>query len=361
MRPKVLVLTSHPIGVRTTGADSQLALALLRRIDDVEFRWFGDPIEGVHGRPVPLVSRSGMPGRVERVQATVLGAVLEHRVDLVHVVATMGSGYRLASRLRSALPRRARRPVIHTVPAIRSDEDLRGAQPIGRTVVLSSATERRLRVAGFDDVRLIPPGIDLERWPQSPPPRHATPSVLFAGHNDDGGGAEEAVAVAAEAARRGVSLRLRLAVRPRPGEHERRTAERLIQLARDGGLTDVDVLTTVRDMPALLRESAAIVLPARRLAGKADVPLVVLEALATGRPELAYDLVELRSVRDVITTRPVGDVQGLAAALTATLGDAGAPSGAAAGRRLVEERFSDAAMAAAYRELYGLTLDAGSA
>jgi glycosyltransferase involved in cell wall biosynthesis len=54
--------------------------------------------------------------------------------------------------------------------------------------------------------------------------------------------------------------------------------------ARAAGITEVVVRGRTRDMPAAVAGLDVLLLPARHLHGKADNPLTVLEAMATGRP-----------------------------------------------------------------------------
>jgi len=101
---RVLLMTSHPIGGRD-GADKELAFAIANGVADVNFTWFGrsgarrrEPLSG--GRRIPLLSVDGMPGPLERTQAGAWGLALEHRVDLLHAVMTIGPGFARFTRLR---------------------------------------------------------------------------------------------------------------------------------------------------------------------------------------------------------------------------------------------------------------------
>ena len=194
---RALLVTSHPIDARD-GADKELSVMIASGLPGVEFTWFGrcfarhrEPL--ATGRRVPLLSTSGMPGRLERAQAAVWALALEPRVDLVHAVLTIGPGFARFSRLRERIPAAHRRPAVHTVPAVACPQALSELVPLGTTVAISRTTQRALLDAGVPDVRLIPPGIDQLRWPARPRPTGRPPVVAFAGHYDPGGGLDDSV------------------------------------------------------------------------------------------------------------------------------------------------------------------------
>jgi glycosyltransferase involved in cell wall biosynthesis len=226
------------------------------------------------------------------------------------------------------------------------------ARPIGVTVAASDATAELLHASGFGDVRVVPPAISLDRWPLRP--RSSGPAmVLFAGHHDAGAGAVEAVMAAAAAVRAGADFRLVLAMRTRPGEDASSRAAGLRARAHRAGIKDVEVYGHVDDMPALIAAADVVLFTPRTLAGKADVPLVVLEALATGRPVIMSDLPQFAAVSDAVLTAPIGDA-GCAGHLLAEL--LASPrrweAVAVRGRTLVEAKFGADRLADAYASLY---------
>lgn len=354
---RVLLLTSHPLSPPWDSADKQLAAAVARHVPGVRFcvlDRLGARAGGLGDWRLPVWSPSGQPGRLAHAQVAALGLAAEPAVDLVHAVVTIGPGFGRLARWHRRLPARLRRPVLHTAPGVTDPSALASAVPLGPTVALSEATAARLRDAGFGDVRVVAPGIPLERWPMWRRPAGGPPMVLFAGHHDPGGGAEEALrGMAAACAGTPLRARLVLAMRSRPGQDARREAARLEGLAGALGLPDVRVLGHVADMPSLIREATLVVLPARTLAGKADLPLVVLEAMAAGRPVVISRLPSLAALGDAVTSVPPGSAAELGRAVAGLL-DAPARwrAMAAAGRRAVEERFSERAMAASYARLY---------
>ncbi|MEV7282374.1 glycosyltransferase family 4 protein [Streptomyces sp. NPDC093111] len=356
-RPRVLLLTSSPLD-GADGADVRLASDVLGALPDVEFVWFsqwphrrGRPPSHPHGaHTVRILSRDGVPHVPERVQSALAGAVFARRCDLVHAFLTVGRTLPAFSRLRPLLL--GARPVVHTVPGVMDPRLLPRVRPLGTTVALSESMARRLRAARFDDVRVIPPMIPLEDWPPRPRPR-GVPLVLYAGHHDPQGGAEIAVEAAAEAARSGAAFRLVLAMRGRPGQDARALEEALREKAGAEGLVDVEVRGYVDDMRELIASAHVLLFPPPVIGGKADIPLTVLQALATGRPVILSDLPQFADFGNAVLRAPAGDARRTGQQLVWLLDQ---PRSwdvlAERGRAAVEEHFGPERFAAQYAALY---------
>jgi glycosyltransferase involved in cell wall biosynthesis len=353
--PRVLLLTSGPLDGQE-GADIQLAKAMpdaAPGADFVSFRGWPQRArgrQGIPGRQIPILSLNGLPGALERFEVTAASALLSRRSDLVHAVLTIGGAFPALSRLRR--PLFAGCPVLHTVPGVMDLRLLRRSRPLGMTVALSETTACELRAAGFDDVRVVPPMIRVDRWPRLPRPEEI-PIVLFAGHHDPGGGAEEAIAAAAVAARAGARFRLVLAMRARLGQD---TAEREAALrarAEAEGLRDLWIRGYVDDMQALLARTHVVLFTPRTLGGKADIPITVLEALAVGRPVIMSDLPQFEMLGDSVLRVTPGTC-GEAGELLAQLLDRPRwwEQLAEGGRLVVEERFGPERFLDQYAQLY---------
>ncbi|CAN5420208.1 hypothetical protein BH10ACT10_BH10ACT10_01940 [soil metagenome] len=363
-RRRVLLLTSHPLDARD-GADKELTYTIASGLPDVDFTWFGragrrhrEPLAS--GRRVAMISRDGMPGPLERAQAAALGLMAERRVDLLHAVVTIGPQFEQFVRLRRRLLGSAVRPAIHTVPGVADRRYLDGVPELGTTVALSRATQEILVDAGFSDVRLVAPGIDLSRWARRPRAEmdERGPLVAFAGHYDIEGGVWDTVAGLGALVRRGRPVRALFLMRPRPGQDEVRERTRLVARAAAAGLPDVTVRGRVEDMPATLGEVDLVLLPARELGGKADVPLTLIEAMAIGRPVVVTDIPQIEALGHAATRVPVGDPEALADALGALFASPGLwESRSDLGHDLVRRQFSSHRMVATYRDLYDELLD----
>jgi glycosyltransferase involved in cell wall biosynthesis len=288
---------------------------------------------------------------LEGAQVAAWTPLLTRSVDLVHAVLTIGPRYAAWSRSRLA-PRR--RPVIVTVPGVVSPECLVGARPLGVTVALSEATADLLRQTGHPDVRVIPPGIDLTRWswnPRRPGPR---PVLFFAGHTDRYGGVPEAIEAAARVQRAGLPVRLVLGLRARPGQSEVRELAAAEAAARSAGLDQVEVHGRIENMRQAIADADVVLFTPERLAGgKADIPFVVLEALATGRPAVVTRLPQLVDLTGIVDQVPVRAPADAAAAISRLLSvPALWEERARSGRAAVEQRFSTTRMCESYARLY---------
>lgn len=358
------MVTSHPLAPPRDSADKGLAMGIIRGLPAHQFIRFGRL--GVADEPdlpgirVPIISTDGRPGRLERAQVAALTMSIQPTVDLVHVVATIGPLFHVLASYERRIPRSLRRPLIQTVPGI-ALERIDRIPMRGTVVALSDATASRLRAAGATDVRVIPPGVCLDNWkfrPEPSPGANGSLRVLFAGHHDRGGGATTAVLGTAAAARQaltdGRQLELVMAMRTRLGEDGAALADNLRRLARSAGLERLEIPQAVTDMAALIHSVDVVVLPATDLRGKADVPLVILEAMAAGRPVIVSDLPTLSALGGAVTRIPAGDPDALARALGDLAVSVEQRSGRVAeARALVERRFSERSMVASYGELYG--------
>ncbi|MCT4354020.1 glycosyltransferase family 4 protein [Streptomyces sp. Je 1-79] len=353
--PRVLLLTSSPLD-GADGSDVALARDVLGALPDFDFLWFSQWPAG-RGRPppsvgtaIPLWSGDGSPRAPVRLQAALAGAAAARRADLVHAFVTIGRTFPAFSWLRPLML--GARPVVHTLPGVMDARLLARTRPLGTTVALSESMARRLRAADFGDVRVIPPMVPLGSWPYLPRPG-GLPMVLFAGHHDPQGGAVTAVQAAAEAVRSGARFRLVLAVRGRPGQNTGALAEELRELAGAGGLTDVEVRGYVDDMHALLASTHVLLFPPPVIGGTADIPLTVLQALATGRPAILSDLPQFADFGDAVLRAPAGDARRTGQQLAWLLEQPRVwDMLAERGRATVEESFGPERFAAQYGSLY---------
>jgi glycosyltransferase involved in cell wall biosynthesis len=73
-------------------------------------------------------------------------------------------------------------------------------------------------------------------------------------------------------------------------------------------------------MLTALRSVDVLLLAARDLGGKADDPLTILEAMATGRPVVVTDLPQLAGLDDAVWRVPVADLSARARPIEDLLG-----------------------------------------
>jgi glycosyltransferase involved in cell wall biosynthesis len=188
-------------------------------------------------------------------------------------------------------------------------------------VAISAGVAARFAGGGRARVVVIPDGIAARagecEFPElSDPLRLCVIGSLTGG---DGKGQHRAVEVLGRLREQGVGATLSV-VGPILDEAY---AERVRSAARDCGVADrVNLTGPVDDVPALLREHDALLFCSGQ--GADVTPLVLMEALAEGRPVIAADV---GSVAEVLedgacgTVVPAGDVAAMAAAVQALIAD----------------------------------------
>jgi glycosyltransferase involved in cell wall biosynthesis len=161
---------------------------------------------------------------------------------------------------------------------------------------------RSARICRATKLRFLGNGIDLGRFTIEPPPTHSRPVVLMVSRLV----AEKGCLDFVELARRLSDLADFVHVGPEePDQTDRLSAEDMAS-ARAAG---VDLVGDVTDVRPFLAAADIVVLPSYR----EGIPRAAMEAAATGRPVVAYDI---RGVREVIPTgsdllAPRGDVDAM--------------------------------------------------
>lgn len=223
-----------------------------------------------------------------------------------------------------------------------------------RVAAVSDDMSRQLREYGISSAALstIANGVDLDRFRDAQPTLRAElnppgPLLGAVGRLSPEKGLDGLLHAAAKLAARFPEVRWALV-----GDGPQRGA--LEQLASKLGIADRVTFTGRReDMPGIYASLDALLLPSL----DEGLPMVVLEAMAAGRPVLASRVGAIGHViRDGENglLAPPGDVEALRGAIERLLAEPGLGTrlGAAA-RATIEDRFSAAQMAAAYLQLYG--------
>ena len=368
---RVFLLTSHPVAPPWNSGDKNYARSLVVAARGVSYTYLTDAGEqvGEPGRHAPFTVpgpswmwEGSIPTRREKVRVY-LGLLLRRpSVDLVHVVMTLQGGV-LPERALIAVPWLRAHPLVVTclTSSYLPMHLLRRARAV---VTISEHTRRRLAAAGLPDVRCIAPGVDLERWvPRDaeacqsalglPPGRY----LLFAGHHDPDGGLEQALRTLAALRPAVPDLRLLLAMRSRPGQDSSRLAAGLRRLAGALGVADAVVdLGPHADMPLAIGAATAVLFQALSLRWKMELPLVLIEALASGRPVVTgavEPLAELGNGTPAVLTASAAAGEEVAAHLARLCRDRDyLATCSSEARRLAVERHDVRHMAARYAELY---------
>lgn len=214
---------------------------------------------------------------------------------------------------------------IQTIATLREDlyapDELRSLLFADHLTVYTQATKAKLEALGFANVSCIYPGIDLALYT----PRAKDPAVLAT----YGLGPGDFLALyPGEYTRLGATdtlftawvtyfqqhpestIKFLFACRMKnAADQAKRTElqEKVKELGLEAKILFQDTHATV-DMPALYNTADAILFPVENLRGKFDVPLVIIEAYACGKPVILSDLPQFQEFTNpsICVTIPAG-------------------------------------------------------
>ncbi|HEY1336334.1 MAG TPA: glycosyltransferase [Bryobacteraceae bacterium] len=285
----------------------------------------------------------------ERMSAAVYSVIANWRCRAV-VVQNSLYGYAALPFLKRARPDIRAADVVHAVSGdwdqVASTANVADALDI-RIAVSESVRKRLLESGGR--VRLIPNGVDLDRFRPRDARKERPKSVLFAGRLDPVKRPLLLVEIASKVADVRKKRDFQFVV---AGEGPERGA--LEKAIRDRGLQDVfRLLGHVEDTAALFADCDAVILPSR-IEG---VPLVILEAMASGVPVIASDTGAIRETVGedcgLLVDIGEGDAERFAVSLNDFLSDADlARRTGAAGRKRAEAGYGLAQMVEAYVRVF---------
>ena len=312
---------------------------------------------------------STMPGRELATMVELLRIYRDFRPDIAHHVALKpviygslaarltgvptvvnalaGLGFVFQSRSRSARVLRAL-----VASAMRFTLNRRNGW-----VIVQNESDRRalidLRLATADRIEIIRgSGVDLAQFVVTPEPQ-GVPIITLAARMLWDKGVGEFVEAARILHAAGVAARFVLVGQPDRQNPRSVTRSQLQAWVHEGA---VEWWGLRLDMPVVLAHSTIVCLPSHH----EGMPKVLLEAAACARPIVATDIPGCREIAHPgqnALLAPVGDAQALAQAIQALLADAQMRHDfGAAGRRIVEQQFSDQMVAEQVLALYARLL-----
>jgi phosphatidylinositol alpha-1,6-mannosyltransferase len=368
-RLKILLVGSLPLAAPWNGADKNVARLLACADTQNTYVVHTGPEDEwpEHVMPIRTSTPRGLPTWTRKLRA--FAFLLQHAVeaDIIHVVATVQRPSPWTARLLRVVARLAGRPLIHTAPSIGDAPVLRAHLPGDVTVVVSEHTRRRLEHARVPNVARIYPPLDLQEIrPGTAPARLRDElnlgerAVLYPAHYGPDSGIREMISAFARLPAACADAVLVLSCRSHAWQDARHEARQVAAWAAEAGIADrVRITGAVEDMVALIAASAVVALVPRKLAGKMDLPLVILEAQALGRPVVVSDHAPISEslLGGAGRAVPFGDVDALASALTELLDDSSLRARlAAVGQEIMALHFDPARVAAQYRLIYGAVL-----
>jgi glycosyltransferase involved in cell wall biosynthesis len=259
---------------------------------------------------------------------------------------------------------------IQTVATLREDlyspEELKDLLFADSIVVYTDRTKARLEKLGFANVKRIYPGVDLDLYR----PKEKDQDLLDEFHFTQG---DFIVIYPGEYSRLGATdmlvesllyhfnkhqdsnLRFIFACRVKNDADMKKKAEVVAALDAADLLPKVAFTDTIFDMPALYNLADVIAFPVMDMKGKFDVPLVIIEAYACGKPVIISDLPEFEefSNPDISLTVKRGSNEEFMKAVTTLQADPARRTELGKNARTFVEKGFDLKMTAAeYGNLY---------
>jgi glycosyltransferase involved in cell wall biosynthesis len=295
----VLVAGSLPLAAPWDGADKVLArtIVLADRTRRYIVQTGRDEQWPTHVETLREAHPAEMPGSRARLEAARLFVRASCRADVIHIVASRRRPSPVDAALVRWWSKLVDRPIVHSLPALSSDVDPADATLGDITVVFSRHTAERLRAAGVPDVVAMFPPVRLDALCPAEDPgavrrryRLGPRPILYPAHLDAASGIREAILAMARLPERLSDATLVLPVRWRAGQDVEATIGALDAIARTAGVAErLRWITKVQDMPGLISACHLTALVPRDLDGKMDLPLVLLESVALGRPIVVAD------------------------------------------------------------------------
>ena len=286
--------------------------------------------------------------------------------DIVHYLFT-------PTALNSALIKNLtyRRPkTIQTIATLREDlygpEDWKKMLFADRIVTYSDYSKHKLEEVGFENVTKIYPGIDLNLY--SPQPKDEATMKHFNITPDD-----FVLSYFGEYARLGATdmlvemlvkqlknnseknIRFIFACRVKNDADQKKKDEVVEKLTQAGIIDRVRFSDTFKDMPKLYNLTDIVLFPVENMRGKFDIPLVIIEAYACGKPVIVTDLPIFKEFvsESIATIVPAGNSGDLWNAIKGLISDEGKlKAQGKSARAFVEQYFDLRNTAREYEKLY---------
>ncbi len=328
MSTKKILLATRPLCPPWDEASKNFAYFLAKSIKDPELQMhilttpktldgLGDNVVSHPIFPSYDATRAGHSFSQKAILSSYL-FTQSHTYDIVHYLFT-------PTALNSALITHLtyhRPKTIQTIATLR--EDLYGPADwkkmffADKLVVYSDYSKRKLEEAGFTNVTRIYPGIDLHLY--SPQPKDDATMRHF-----DIGPEDFVLSYFGEYARLGAtdmlvemlithlkqqpSIKFIFACRVKNDADQKKKDEVVAKLTQAGIIDRVRFSDTFKDMPKLYNLTDIVLFPVGDMRGKFDIPLVIIEGYACGKPVIVSDLPIFQEFtnQDISAIIPAGD------------------------------------------------------
>jgi L-malate glycosyltransferase len=252
----------------------------------------------------PLFSSSSFDAKAKRI---LLARLLRKEVgaDLVHFLFTPRPLTSFLFRVRLAFSETKTIQTLATIDKkiIKDARLLKKVLFADRIIAQSYVTESKLKNAGIDNVQVIYPGINLERYFPQPKNEKLLEElgikkdeivVLFAGEYTRLKAIDDIILafeqIFKDPNKEIQKIKLILACRIK-SQDDVKKQEKIEAGAKKGGyLERIVFLATVENMPRLFNISDINIFPVQEMAGKFDIPLAIVEAMACQKATIVSDI-----------------------------------------------------------------------
>lgn len=252
----------------------------------------------------PLFSSACFDAKAKRILLTRL-LRKEIGTDLVHFLFTPRPLTSFVFRARLAFSKTKTIQTLATIDKkiIKDVKLLKKVLFADRIIAQSYVTESKLKNAGIDNVQVIYPGINLERYFPQPKNEELLEElgikkdeivVLFAGEYTRLKAIDDIILafeqIFKDPSKDAAKIKLILACRIK-SQDDVRKQEKIEAAAKKGGyLKRIVFLATVENMPRLFNISDINIFPVQEMAGKFDIPLAIVEAMACQKATIVSDI-----------------------------------------------------------------------
>jgi glycosyltransferase involved in cell wall biosynthesis len=296
---------------------------------------------------------------------------LRHELDILHYIftPTKQNSFLLKQFVNTGKNKTTK--IIQTIATLRedlySDQDLKKLIFGDLIITYSDHAKNKLNLLGFNDVKRVYPGIDLNYY--SPQAKNISAMqqfgitaqdfvVTYPGEYIRLGAIDDIVQMIIENAQalREKKIKIILACRLK-NDHEAiaKKTEVMEELQKYNALDLTIFVDIFSDMAVLYNLSDIIIFPVQNMRGKFDVPLAAIEPMACEKPVIISDLPILKEFSN--TTNSITIEKGNVAQLATAIFDLYANpekrvSLGKGGRKFCEENFDIKKVAAIYEQIY---------
>jgi glycosyltransferase involved in cell wall biosynthesis len=367
-RRKKILLVTRPIAPPWDEASKNFAFELAKNIREHEIYLLTSGVipglpENIHQKPIYTSSRLTWLQRPRLLKLI----RLRKDVDIIHFMLTPAKlnafGFKAFIKNKNAR-------TIQTIATLRedlySDQEIKNLIFGDLIITYSDHAKNKLNLLGFNNVKRVYPGIDLNYYSPAPRDKDLAKNynlklndfiITFPGEYTRLGATDDIANLVLSRSRvwKDKNVRFIFACRVKNSGDARKKEEIIKKLRENNCLDRVIFTDTFSDMAKLYNLSDVIIFPVRDMQGKFDVPLVVVEAMACGKPVIISDLPILQEFATAENSVKIksGDTEQLFAAIERLRANpAERENIGRAARKLVEDNFDIKKISLIYDEIY---------